>query len=137
RGVGHSGRELVRLVAPFAMGIIAFSPHADPAQAVELGVRLTDLEEVLRESDFVSLHCRLTPQTRGLLDASRLALMKPGACLINVARGELVDQAALVEALRERRIAGAALDVFEEEPLAAGDPILAPDNVHGTPHASA
>src|SRR5262249_28222849 len=83
-GLGHSGRELVRLVAPFEMRILAYSPHADAAQAVALGVRLTSLEEVLREADFVSLHCRLTEATHGLLNAQRLAMMKPGAYLINV-----------------------------------------------------
>jgi phosphoglycerate dehydrogenase-like enzyme len=133
-GLGHSGRELVRLVAPFAMRVLAYSPHADPVQAEGLGVRLTALEELLRQADFVSVHCRLTDQTRGLLSAGRLALMKPTAYLVNVARGELVDQPALVELLRNRRIAGAGLDVFAVEPLPADDPLTKLDNVILTPH---
>jgi phosphoglycerate dehydrogenase-like enzyme len=133
-GLGHSGRELVRLVAPFAMRVLAYSPHADPAEAAALGVRLAPLEEVLRQADFVSLHCRLTDQTRRLIGAEQLAWMRPTAYFINVARGELVDQAALAAALRERRIAGAGLDVFAVEPLPAGDPLLALDNVILTPH---
>jgi phosphoglycerate dehydrogenase-like enzyme len=136
-GLGHSGRELVRLVGPFAMRVLAHSPHADPAEAAGLRVRLTTLDEVLREADFLSLHCRLTPATRRLLGAAELARMKPGAYLINVARGELIDQAALVEALRGGRLAGAGLDVFEVEPLPPGDPLLALDNVLLTPHWSA
>ena len=91
-GLGHTGRELARLVAPFAMPILAYSPHADPGEAAALGVRLASLEDVLRESDFLSLHCRLTEATRGRIGEAELALMKPSACLINVARGELVDQ---------------------------------------------
>ncbi len=91
-GLGHSGRELVRLVAPFAMRVIAFSPHADPEQASALGVRLTSLEEVMSQSDFVSLHCKLTQATRGMITAAQLALMKSSAYLINVGRGELVEQ---------------------------------------------
>jgi phosphoglycerate dehydrogenase-like enzyme len=133
-GLGHSGRELVRLVAPFAMRVLAHSPHADPAQAAALGVRLTSLEELLREADFVSLHCRLTERTRHLLGREQLALMKPTAYLVNVARGRLIDQAALVEALRARALAGAGLDVFEVEPLPVDDPLLSLDNVIVTPH---
>jgi phosphoglycerate dehydrogenase-like enzyme len=133
-GLGHSGRELVRLVSPFEMRVLAYSPHADPDEAARLGVRLTALDELLRESDFVSLHCRLTPQTRGLLGAGRLALMKPTAYLVNVGRGELIDEEALVRALRERRIRGAALDVFAAEPLPADDPLTKLDNVILTPH---
>jgi phosphoglycerate dehydrogenase-like enzyme len=136
-GLGHSGRELVRLAAPFAMRVLAYSPHADPAAAAAFGVRLTSLEEVLREADFVSLHCRLTDRTRGMLGAAQLALLKPTAYLINVARGELLDQAALVEALRGGRLAGAGLDVFEREPLPADDPLTRLDNVLLTPHWSA
>jgi phosphoglycerate dehydrogenase-like enzyme len=136
-GLGHSGRELARLVAPFAMRVLAYSPHADPGQAAELGVRLAPLEELLREADFVSLHCRLTDATRRLLGAAQLALMKPSAYLVNVARGALIDQAALVGALRGRRIAGAALDVYEVEPLPPDDPLLKLDNVILTPHWSA
>jgi phosphoglycerate dehydrogenase-like enzyme len=136
-GLGHSGRELVRLAAPFGMRVLAYSPHADPQQAAELGVRLTTLEEVLREADFLSLHSRLTPESRGLLGARELALLRPTAYLINVARGELVDQAALVEALRAGRLAGAALDVYEAEPLPADDPLLSLENVLVTPHWSA
>ena len=133
-GLGHTGSELARLVAPFAMRVLAYSPHADPAQAGALGVRLTSLEEVLRESDFVSLHCRLTDATRGLIGAEQLALLKPSAYFINVGRGELVDQRALTEALRDRRIAGAALDVFAVEPLPRGRP--AAGARQRDPHAS-
>ena len=133
-GLGQSGRELVRLAAPFSMRGLAYSPHADSGQAREMGVELASLDTMLRESDFVSLHCRLTPQTRRLIGAAQLALMKPTAFFINVARGELVDQAALVDALREKRIAGAGLDVFEIEPLPLDDPLLQLDNVILTPH---
>jgi phosphoglycerate dehydrogenase-like enzyme len=136
-GLGHSGRELVRLIAPFGMRIFAFSPHAEEPQARSLGVHLTSLEEVLRESDFVSLHCRLTPATRGLIGAAQLALLKPTAYFINVGRGELVDQQALTIALCDRRIAGAGLDVFDVEPLPPDDPLIALDNVILTPHWSA
>jgi phosphoglycerate dehydrogenase-like enzyme len=136
-GLGHTGRELARLVAPFTMRILAYSPHADPGAVEALGVRLAPLEELLRESDFVSLHCRLTDSTRGMIGPERLAMLKPSAYFINVGRGELVDQRALTEALRARRIAGAALDVFAVEPLPSGDPLLALDNVILTPHWSA
>jgi phosphoglycerate dehydrogenase-like enzyme len=136
-GLGHSGRELARLVTPFAMRILAYSPHADRQQAEVLGVQLTTLEKVLREADFLSLHCRLTEETRELIGPAQLALMKPTAYFVNVARGELVDQAALVRALRAGRLAGAALDVFAVEPLPVSDPLLELDNVIVTPHWSA
>src|SRR6516165_8159539 len=123
-GLGRSGRELVRLVAPFAMHILAYSPHADPQHAAALGVRLTSLEEVLRNADFVSIHCRLTEETRNLLGARELGLLRTSAYLINVARGPIINQAALVEALRKRKIAGAGLDVFTIEPLAVNDPLI-------------
>ncbi len=136
-GLGHSGRELARLAAPFAMRLIAYSPHAEAEQARELGVRLTSLEDVMRESDFVSLHCRLSDATRGMIGTRELAFMKPSAYFINVARGELVDQRALTDALRQRRIAGAGLDVFDREPLPIADPLIGLDNVILTPHWSA
>ncbi len=136
-GLGRSGRELVRLVAPFKMRLLAYSPHADPKQAAALGVVLVPLDVLLREADFVSLHARLTPENRGLIGAAELALMKPTAYLVNVARGPLVDEAALVDALRRRRIAGAGLDVFAEEPLPTTSPLLELDNAVLTPHWSA
>ena len=97
--------------------------------------QLVDLDTLLRESDFVVVCCALTEGTRHLINAERLALMKPTAYLINVARGPIVDQAALTEALQERRIAGAGLDVFEQEPIDPHDPLLALDNVILAPHA--
>jgi phosphoglycerate dehydrogenase-like enzyme len=133
-GLGHSGRELARLVSPFSMRVLACSPSAEPDAAQALGVRLTSLEEVLRESDYLSLHCRLTTDTTRLIGPAQLALMKPSAFLINVARGELVDQQALVAALRAGRIAGAGLDVFDVEPLPWDDPLIGLDNVILTPH---
>ena len=136
-GLGQSGRELVRLVAPFQMKVLAYSPHADAAQAHALDVRLASLEEVMRQSDFVSLHCRLNEATRGLISDRAIALMKPSAYFINVGRGELVDQQALTLALRDRKIAGAGLDVFDVEPLPVDDPLIGLDNVILTPHWSA
>jgi phosphoglycerate dehydrogenase-like enzyme len=133
-GLGASGRELVRIAKPFNMRIIAFSPHADPTQAAALGVTLTSLEEVMRQSDYVSIHASLTPDKYRIIGRAHIAMMKETAYFINVARGALVDQGALVEALREHRIAGAGLDVFEIEPLPANDPLIALDNVILTPH---
>lgn len=134
-GFGASGRELARLAAPWGMRIIAYSPRADPADAAALGVALVArLDDLLSAADFVSLHNRLDATTRGMIGERELRLLKPHACLINVARGEIVDQAALVRALRERWFSAAGLDVFEQEPLPLADPLLALDNVILTPH---
>jgi len=116
--------------------VLAYSPHAESAHAAALNIQLVSLAELLSSSDFVSLHARLTAENRGLIGRQQFAQMKSTACLINIARGELVDQPALVAALRDRRIAGAALDVFEHEPLPLDDPLLSLDNVILTPHWS-
>jgi D-3-phosphoglycerate dehydrogenase len=133
-GLGNVGRELLALAAPFELQLIAADPYVGDPPA---GVELVELEELLRCSDFVVCLCPLTDETRGLLDARRLALLRPTAFLVNVARGPIVDQRALTEALRERRLAGAALDVFEQEPIDADDPLLELDNVILSPHAVA
>ncbi len=134
-GLGNIGREILRLAAPLDMQHLAHDPFVTPEAAEASGARWCPLEVLLEESDFVCLCCALTPQTHHLLDAQRLARMKPTAFLINVARGPIVDQAALTRALQQGRIAGAALDVFEQEPIAAGDPLLSLDNVILSPHA--
>jgi phosphoglycerate dehydrogenase-like enzyme len=134
-GMGNIGAEVCRLLRPFDMRLIAHDPYGDPALARDLGVTLVDLETLFREADFLSISVPLNDETRGIVDAGRLALMKPGAFLINTARGPIVDQQALVGALRERRIAGAGLDVFEEEPTPADEPLLRLDNVVLAPHA--
>jgi phosphoglycerate dehydrogenase-like enzyme len=134
-GLGRTGAELARLLAPFHMRLQAFSPRADPTLAQAIGVELlSDLDTLLRSSDFVSLHCRLEKGTHGMLGERELRLLKPTAYLINVARGELIHEEALVGALRERRIAGAGLDVFTTEPLLLTSPLLGLDNVILTPH---
>ncbi|MCC6491559.1 MAG: dehydrogenase [Pirellulales bacterium] len=134
-GLGKSGVELVRLVQPFGMRSIAYSPSADPLQAAAVGVTLVDsLEELFAQADFVSLHARLTDDKRGMIKRQHLRAMKPSAYFINVARGELVDERELVEVLQERKIAGAGLDVFEHEPLPVDHPLNALDNVILTPH---
>jgi phosphoglycerate dehydrogenase-like enzyme len=134
-GLGRTGLELARLIAPFGMRLIAFSPRADPVKARERGIELVPtLDALLTEADYVSLHGRLDDRTRGMLGERELSLMKPGAYLVNVARGEMVDEVALVRLLHEGRIAGAGLDVFETEPLPRNSPLLALDNVILTPH---
>ena len=134
-GIGNIGAELFRMAAPFGMKFIAHDPFADAAVAKDLGVELVSLEDVFRRSDFVCINCPLTDETHGLVNAERIALMKPTAYLINTARGPIVDQKALTEALQEKRIAGAGLDVFEDEPSDASDPLFALDNVIVTPHS--
>jgi phosphoglycerate dehydrogenase-like enzyme len=130
-GLGNIGRDLCRLAEPFGLRRIACDPFVEPFD----GVSLVDLERLLRESDFVCVTLPLTAETYHLLDAERLALMKPGAYVINVARGPIVDQQALSAALAKGQLAGAALDVFEEEPLDATDPLLQLGNVVVAPHA--
>lgn len=134
-GIGNIGAELYRLAAPFNMVHIAHDPYADRALAAELGIELVGLEELFERADFLSVSCPLNDQTRGIVNAERLALMQPTAYLINTARGPIVDQKALTEALQRGRIAGAGLDVFEDEPTAADDPLMTLDNVILTPHA--
>lgn len=134
-GFGHTARELVRLLVPFHMRVLAYSPHADPDEAAQSGVALVgSIEDVFREADYLSLHNRLTARNHGMIGEDLLRLMKPTAYFINIARGELVDEPALVRCLREHRIAGAGLDVFVHEPLLADDPLLTLDNVILTPH---
>ncbi|MDQ6672040.1 MAG: dehydrogenase [Chloroflexota bacterium] len=134
-GLGNIGREIVRLASPLGMRHLTFDPYLSAADAATAGVEQVDLETLLRVSDVVSINCALTPQTHHLLNAERLALMKPTAYLINTARGPIVDQRALTEALAARRLAGAALDVFDTEPVDPTDPLLKADNVIVAPHA--
>lgn len=134
-GLGNIGRELFALAQPLGMRHRASDPYADAAATAAAGIELVSLEELLRSSDYVCVCCALTPQTHHLIDAGRLALMKPNAYLINVARGPIVDQQALTRALADRRIQGAGLDVFEQEPIDPDDPLLALDNVIVAPHA--
>ncbi|MGQ0677352.1 MAG: NAD(P)-dependent oxidoreductase [Rhodospirillales bacterium] len=134
-GVGSIGKEAFRLLRPLGMRHLGCDPYAEPEGMNELGVRLVDKDTLLREADFVSVSTPLTPETARLIDARALSLMKPTAFLINTSRGQTVDEKALHAALKERRIAGAALDVFEQEPVAPDNPILKLDNVIVTPHS--
>jgi glyoxylate reductase len=133
-GLGAIGLAVARRARGFGMRVLYTSRGRKPEVEAELGLEWRDLDALLRESDYVSLHAALTPETRGMIGAVQLALMRPEAVLVNTGRGALVDQAALVEALRAKRIAGAALDVFEKEPIAPDDPLLALDNVIVAPH---
>ncbi len=130
-GAGNIGREVMRVAKALDMNILVYTrtPRAD-----EDGVRYVSLEEVLSQSDYVSLHCPLNAQTRHLINKDTLALMKPTAFLVNTSRGALVDESALIEALQNGTIAGAALDVQETEPPVADNPLYTMDNVIMTPH---
>ncbi|MGD0019611.1 MAG: C-terminal binding protein [Candidatus Limnocylindrales bacterium] len=131
-GFGRIGQALARRALALGYRVVATDPRRPPRD----GVPMVELVELLSTSDVVSLHPCLDETTRHLLDARAFALMKPGAFLVNTARGGLVDQAALVEALRSGRLGGAALDVLEQEPIPAGDPLLALPNVILTPHTA-
>jgi phosphoglycerate dehydrogenase-like enzyme len=133
-GLGAIGGRVAQLLRPFGVHLLAATYGPDGGRAAAAGARHVPVETLLRDSDIVSLHLRLSDATQGYLGRERLALMKPTAFLVNTARGALVDKAALVDALRDGRLAGAALDVFHEEPIPAGDPILTLPNVVLTPH---
>ncbi len=133
-GLGAIGKAVARLATCFGMSVLAHDKQQDPEFADRHGVRYVGIEELLRSSDYVSLHVFLDASTRHLIDGSKLALMKPTAHLLNTARGPVVDEAALYQALREGAIAGAALDVVEVEPLPADSPLRQLRNVYITPH---
>jgi phosphoglycerate dehydrogenase-like enzyme len=135
-GTGLIGREVAAMGRGLGLAVVAWTFHPDAALAARLGFRYVELDELLRTSDILSIHLRATPDARQFLNRKRLALLKPGAVLVNTARGSLVDEAALVECLREKRLAGAGLDVFETEPLAPGHPLITLPNVLLSPHAA-
>jgi len=135
-GFGSIGQVTARLARGLGMEVIAFDAEIDSMAPLWIEQQVTPrgLDELLREADVVSLHVPLTPKTRHLIDAGRLALMKPGAVLVNTARGGIVEEAALASMLRAGRLAGAALDVFEMEPLQAASPLAGCPNLLLTPH---
>jgi len=134
-GAGRIGKELLRMARGFDLKLLAADPNVNAIELGYLGARKVELDVLLQEADFVVTCCLLDASTRHLMGARQFAQMKPTAYFINVARGPVVDEPALIEALRDRRIAGAALDVFEQEPVAADNPLLAMDNVILSPHS--
>jgi len=133
-GVGTIGARVVALTRAIGMEPVAWSHRGQPERIAALGARPASKEEILKDADVVSLHLRLVPETRGFLGRRELGLMKRTALLVNTARGALVEREALLDALVQGKIAGAALDVFHDEPLKPGDPLLARDNVVLSPH---
>src|SRR5499427_280684 len=133
-GLGKLGRRVADIAKAFGMKVAAWSQNLTPEKCREAGVEYAGKEDLLRQSDFVTIHLVLSQRSRGLIGASELALMKPTACLINTSRGPIVNEAALLAALTEKRIAGAGLDVFDVEPLPLDHPLRRLDNVVLTPH---
>jgi phosphoglycerate dehydrogenase-like enzyme len=135
-GMGNIGREAVRLLKVFDPArILVCDPQVTPEMARQHGVELVSFEELLRQSDYVLINCPLNDSTRGLIGEPQLRAMKPDAVLVNTARGPIVNEQALITALREKWIAGAALDVFEREPVDLDNPLLAMENVILTSHS--
>ena len=133
-GTGTIGARVITLARALGMDVLAWSARGDAARITTLGARAASKDEILAQADFVSLHIRLSPETRGFLGRRELGLMKRTAFIVNTGRGALVERDALLEALTSKRIAGAGLDVFHDEPLKPGDAILALDNVVLSPH---
>jgi len=136
-GLGTIGKQLVRRLAGFDCRLLAYDPYPDEAFAAANGIALRPLNEVVSESDIVSLHLPLLPETRGLVNAEFLAKMKPGAILVNTSRGEIVDEAALRHALESGHLSAAGLDAFTVEPPDPGEPLLQLPQVIATPHLGA
>jgi D-3-phosphoglycerate dehydrogenase len=135
-GLGNIGSAFARRLAAFETSIIAHDPYVADAHFKALGVERVSLEALAQRSDYVSVHTLLNAETRHLIDAAFFRRMKPTALLINTARGPVVDERALTQALAEKRLAGAALDVWEWEPVAGDNPLLGMDNVIASPHAA-
>lgn len=136
-GLGRIGTAVAQRARAFGMNVLAYDPYFTEEAARELEIEMTQLDDVLRRSDFVTVHTPLTDETRGIINAAAIDKMKPGVRLINCARGGLIDELALVDAIRAGKVAGAALDVFEQEPTPANNPLLALDQVITTPHLGA
>src|SRR5258708_7834353 len=136
-GLGRIGRVVAHHANAFGMKILAFDPFVAPDQARDLNMEIVSLDEVFSDADFLTVHTPLTPETRGIIGARAFSLMKPGVRVINCARGGLIDEAALVNAVKEGRVAGAAIDVFEQEPPPADHPLLQLEKVIVTPHLGA
>ncbi|GAA1750288.1 phosphoglycerate dehydrogenase [Luedemannella helvata] len=135
-GLGRIGVLFAQRMAAFGTRLIAYDPYVQPARAAQLGIRLVGLEELLRESDFISIHLPKTPETVGLIGAKELQLVKPTVRIVNAARGGLIDEAALAEAVAEGRVGGVGLDVYAKEPC-TDSPLFAFDNVVAVPHLGA
>jgi phosphoglycerate dehydrogenase-like enzyme len=133
-GLGRLGSRVATIGKAFGMHVLAWSQNLDPQAAAALGVEAAGKDELLAVADVVTLHLRLSPRSRGVIGAAELRTMRPTAYLINTSRGPLVDESALIDALRERRIAGAGLDVFDVEPLPVDHPLRSLPNVVLTPH---
>ncbi len=133
-GFGRIGREVVRRLLAFKCAVRVFDPVTPPAEIEQAGARPASFEDLLRESDVLTLHCPSTPRTRGMMNRETFARLKPGAIFINASRGDLADPEALTDALRSGRLGAAALDVFSPEPIPAGHPILSMPNVILAPH---
>ena len=136
-GLGRIGRVVASRARGFEMKVVAFDPFVTPEQAREQDIELVPLEELCERADFLTVHVPLTPETRGIIGADELSRVKPGVRIINCARGGLVDEAALYAAIREGRVAGAALDVFEQEPPPPDHPLLSLEEVIASPHRGA
>lgn len=135
-GVGRIGRQVINLVSPLNMEILAFDPYADQASMPKTVRMVDDLEQLLRRSDVISCHCPLTPDTKGIIGTAAFNVMKDTAILINTARGGIIDEGALVAALKENTIAGAGLDTFSEEPPSKEHDLWKYDNVIVSPHVA-
>jgi phosphoglycerate dehydrogenase-like enzyme len=133
-GTGKIGARVITIAKALGMDVLAYSARGDSAAVAALGARAASKEEICRNADVISLHLRLAPETRGFLGRREFAMMKPTAILINTGRGAMVEREALVDALTQNKLAGAGLDVFHDEPLKAGDPLLALQNVVLSPH---
>jgi D-3-phosphoglycerate dehydrogenase len=134
-GAGRIGKEILRLVRAFDLALLAADPYVNAIELAYIGARKVDLDALVATSDFVVAAPLLNEETRHLIGAPQFARMKRSAYLVNVSRGPVVDEAALIDALRAGRIAGAGLDVFEQEPIDSGNPLLAMNNVIVTPHS--
>jgi len=133
-GFGAIGQRVAKRLSAFEISILVYDPYVDPERIKEMGAKPLGLDTLIEQSDFITLHCSTVPETVGLISAQRIALMKPSAYLVNTASAYVVDEEALAQALRERRIAGAAFDVYQTWPVQPEDPLLKLDNVVLTPH---
>jgi len=135
-GTGSIGSRVARLARGIGMNVIAWTPHPSAEKEKTLGIKYVPFDDLLKSSDVVTIHLRLTNETRGMIGKREFSLMKPDAILVNTARAEIVEKDALIDALTTGRIVGAGLDVFHKEPIDKDDPLLRLDNVVRTPHSA-